>query len=95
MVAQPDYNGKCYSRVNCERGYAATIELPVMEIYAFGNNGHYKYRGPCCGARMESRIVDDHGTNNNDYFISIKPRKLNSSGKSKGHSTLACYAHAQ
>jgi len=22
-------------------------------------------------------IVDDHNTNNNDYFISIKPRKLN------------------
>lgn len=29
---------------------------------------------------MEPRIVDDHGTNNNDYFISINPRKLNSSG---------------
>lgn len=61
-----------------------------MEICAFGNNGHYKYRAALWHA-IEPRIVDDHGTNNNDYFISINLRKLNSSGKSKGHS-LACYS---
>jgi len=36
---------------------------------------------------MEPRILDDHGTNNNDYFISINLRKLNSSGiRTKGRS---------
>lgn len=44
LVTELDANGKCYSRVNCKRGYTATIELPVMEIRTFGNNGHYKYQ---------------------------------------------------
>lgn len=61
-----------------------------MEIRAFGNNGHYKYHAT---RTMESRIVDDHGTNNNDYFISINSRKLNSSGKPKGPLLPARYAY--
>lgn len=51
-----------------------------MEIRAFRNNGHYKYQAVAAGYDRTARIVDDHGTNNNDYFISINPRKLNSSG---------------